>query len=235
MFSLSNVVCAFLPDQITDNYEGEIQLAEKMLYSGVSLAKLHPLSKTAAKTADTALGVFKSLVYAEKGFQSINSLKNLNEFNRADIVLKFSSIVLLPFSVISLIELVKPLDFVHSIFKEIPVFGLLKFGGITNFAVITLSCALISKSYQKEQDLQQQRANAGSSSVYEEIDLKIILNRIAMVESAAKISSSIFFLTVDILAYTHPSFTAVKVSFIAVEIICNTGKYIYTEALNQAA
>ena len=235
MFSLSNVVCNFLPDQITETYRGEIQLAEKMLYSGVSLTKHHPLSKTAAKTADTALGVFKSLVYVEKGSLAIKSLPNLMKVGTTEAVTTLASAVLLPFSVINLVETVKSLDFVHEIFAKVPVFGLLKFSGVTNFAVIALSCSLLSKFYQKETELQKEKTNIGKQDDRKALDLKITINRITMVETAAKISSLIIFMTIDVLTYTHPSITFVKISFIAVEIICNSKKYYCTEASTKAA
>src|ERR1700722_16431933 len=102
---------ALLPTSFTAKYQHHLEFGEKLLKSSVSLAKLHPLTETTAKTADLVLSFFKSFDYMGKGVKSVRFLSssgNIEKTGKNDkslIIMNLASVILFPFAVISLMEM----------------------------------------------------------------------------------------------------------------------------------
>jgi hypothetical protein len=235
MFSFSSVITYPLTIEAKKKYKNEVELIENLIKNTVSLCAYHPIFSSKVKIARKALNFFKSLENAEKGICSIQFLANWEEIKKTDtsiIILNIASVILFPFTVIDLIEKVKPLDDVQAFFKHSPILSSQKYAAIPTFALITLMSTLVVRCIYKGKNLGIEQANMGLNNEYRKIKaIEITLNNYDMAEKAFKTASLVFSLSVSVLAVSNPAITGLKITFIAIDMICVIKKYQLKEEL----
>ncbi len=218
-----------IPLQLQDKFKTAIVVVDKSVSPLLSLGVMSTNS-TILKISTYTKKFFDFTEIPGEILTKINSItflcsyENLKKTDLTQTIIHISNAILLPFSVVDIIEEIKPLNFVHDFFKKAPVLSGLEYAGITNFAGIAINSSSLIKFYYLSEKLSQELTSAKEAKKIKDLELQIKLNRINLAEKTIKTAASVFYLATAVIGSVNPAIKAVKISCIAVELICNVGR-----------
>lgn len=200
-------------------YEVEIELAGKLTISSISILAVDVFNLPFFKNLKKNITLLKSVTYVSLGMSSAYDLMKLEVKSVNEAARNFFSAILVPFTVIDATSFLglEKWEFVHDFFKESPVLSHLKFAGITNLSLIGLLTTFALDSFAKRQKLLEERVGLKGDELKKH-DIKIIQNNWSLLEKTAKVASSVFSFVVLVGSYSHPAISAVKITFLSVEM-----------------
>lgn len=224
---------------LVGRYEWQFTCAAIVADAAISCATLHPVTASTAKIAKKMFELFESMQESKKGVEAVVWLKrNTYGGDKTILIPNIFTAILLPFRVIDIAQTVKISNFngVHDFFKTVPLFGRLKFAGITNVALFMLFSVFIAKTYQERQQLLLEKNGIQESlsdseremqaSALQNMTKKILANHYSLVKKVSKLAFLVIFTTITLVGWVHPMVTVLKVCSIAIQLTCSLGKML---------
>lgn len=212
--------------KIAKKYEAETDLAENLIFNGISILANDIFNLPKAKVVKQNLTIIKSAYLFPLSLTSAHNLVKLKIKSVNDAIRNLSSAILIPFTLIEVSSHLglKKWGFVHDFFKASPILSHLKFAGIPNIAIIGLLSSFAFDSYAKGQKLQNEKVGMTGDELKKH-EIKIIQNNWSLAGKTVKVASSVFSFAMLVASYSHPAITAIKISFLVLDMGIALKKY----------